>query len=185
MKEDGTADAEELLVHLEGGLGSFDEPRSTRGPVGDDDDSLFSVLRFERGGHGAYATFGVSRHRLLVGEDSIAQEIVIAVGDPDFAVPALTVVGSHVLDSHEPVVPGERHRLAGWNVASVIEGVMAVPDPELPPFTRASPQIEFIRLLPITASEATRAREQGWETVAQRLVADGVDASDLFRASVA
>ena len=60
MNEDRTADAEELLVHLEAHLGPFNESRATLGGAEEDGDGLFSVLGFERGGGTAYATFGIS-----------------------------------------------------------------------------------------------------------------------------
>jgi hypothetical protein len=57
----------------------------------------------------------------------------------------------------------------------------SIPDPEVGTFLAADPPVEFMRLLPITASEARLATEHGWEALARRLTAGDVELADLFR----
>jgi hypothetical protein len=187
-RDAGVPSAEELLGHLEAGLGPLTESQSvaqaelTAGGL-----PPISILCFGRstGQPVTWATFGLSRHLLDTQGRTITQELVIQVTDREFAIGALTAIADHVIGKHRAVLPGERHRLHGWSERSPISGVLVVPDPEIPPFAGADPRVEFARLLPITNSEAVFARVHGWQAVTARLAAAGGDVSDLHRPSFA
>jgi hypothetical protein len=178
----------ELLEHLEESLGPLNESKSVaesaleaRGLA------AISVLAFGRDPTepSAHVTFGLSRHFLEGDGGTVVQELVIPVADRDFALGALTAIGGHVLKTHRALMPGERHRLHGWSGISRVGGVIVVPDPALRPFAAADPPVDFVRLLPITDSEAAFATQYGWQALAARLTAAGVNIRDLLRSPVA
>jgi hypothetical protein len=158
------SEGESLLRHLEAALGPFDGSRSGSEPG-------FSVVAL--GAPPTFATFGLSHHAI------IAQELLLVAEDLNFAMTVLGTLGLHVLDHHRPLAAGETHRLAGWDEASAIGGVLAVPDPVVARYD----VVEFVRLIPITDAEASYAREHGWHALVEKL--DAVDTANLFRDSVA
>jgi hypothetical protein len=186
MEVDRGANADALLEHLEAALGPLDESRSvSESFLVAEDGAEFGVVAFGSRRPTIFASFGISRHLLGDTSDFVSQELLVAVEDRDFAVNLLSTVGRHVLDNHHALRVGERHRLAGWNEASAIAGVMAVPDPVVAHFDAVHAQIHFLRLLPITDAEAAYANERGWHELAGTLAESGVDLSDLFRSPVA
>jgi hypothetical protein len=179
-------DADRLLQHVEACLGPLDESRCVSEPALREAGAAFAVLAFASDAGPTYTTFGLSRHLLRgSGGGPVSQELVLGVDDDRFAVDVLRVVGSHVLARHRAVAAGERHELPGWNSQSEIEGVMAVPETTVGPCADATARVEFVRLLPITATEAARAGERGWEDLAEHLGRPDATARDLFRRSVA
>jgi hypothetical protein len=53
----------------------------------------------------------------------------------------------------------------------------------LRPFA-ATPPVDLIRLIPITAAEAAFARQNGWQQLEALLARPDVDCRDLFRQTV-
>lgn len=185
MEVDRTASADALLKHLEAALGPLDESRSvTESFLMAEDGAEFGVVAFGSRQPTTFATFGISRHLLSEASDAFSQELLVVVEDREFAVNLLSTVGRHVLHNHHALGAGERHRLPGWNEASAIAGVIAVPDPVVAHFDAWPPKIDFLRLLPITDAEAAYANKRGWQELADKLAEPGVDLSDLFRGSV-
>jgi hypothetical protein len=179
MEADGTPNAEELLRHLEAALGALDLSRTVGEELLREEDAAeFGVVAL---GDAYFATFGISRHRLDDEGEPVAQELTVNVSDSDFAVNLLSTLGRHVLGHHRALAAGERHRTPGWNEASSIQGVMAVPDPLVAPFEHAMPPVRFMRLVPITDSEAAYAGEHGWEALAEEFALHAADIADLFR----
>src|SRR6266550_8271993 len=170
MEVDRSANADALLKHLEAALGSLDESRSvSESFLMAEDGAEFGVVAFGSRRPTTFATFGISRHLLSKASDAVSQELLVVVEDREFAVNLLSTVGRHVLDNHHALDAGERHRLPGWNEASAIAGVIAVPDPVVAHFGAGPPKIDFLRLLPITDAEAAYANERGWHELADKL----------------
>jgi hypothetical protein len=185
MEVEESANADALLGHFEAALGPLDESRSvSESFLVAEDGARFGVVAFGSRRRTTFASFGISRHLLGDTSEAVSQELFVAVEDRDFAVNLLSTVGRHVLDNHHALHPGERHRLPGWNEASAIAGVMAVPDPVVARFDAVPTGIDFLRLLPITETEAAYAKERGWQELADKLTQAGVDLSDLFRTPV-
>ena len=162
-------DAERLLAHLEAALGPFDEKRSvSETALREREGVAFGIVAL---GDACLATFGISRHA------PIAQELVVDSSDEVFSVTVLIMMGRHVLEQHRALAAGERHRLPGYGDGSLVEGVLAVPDPDVDSLD----ELGFVRLVPITAAEAAYAGEHGWEALLERL--EGRNVADLCRES--
>jgi hypothetical protein len=101
------------------------------------------VLAF---GADAYATFGISRHALALGDETVAQELVLSADDPDWAASVLIALGTWMLERHRGIGEGERHGFAPSPESPGILGVRAVSDPLLPP---SAAGVRFVRLRPV------------------------------------
>jgi hypothetical protein len=97
-------------------------------------------------GSDAYATFGLSRHALTLGDETVAQELVLSADDPDWAVSVLTALGMWMLERRRGIGEGERHGFAPSPGSPGILGVQAVSDPSLPP---SAAGVRFVRLRPV------------------------------------
>lgn len=186
--EEYVAEGGALLDHLESSFGRLeDESSAPESLMREEFGVEFSILCFAGAAGIAFVTFGVSRHLLRAPEahdSSVSQELVLVTTDVDYAFNALATVGDHVLEQHVPIRVGERHHLEYPTSDRTISGVMGVPDPVAQPFDAASPAIEFVRLVPLTDSEAAYVSDHGWRRLAEAWAAAGVDLSDLRRPAV-
>jgi hypothetical protein len=93
----GVADAERLLLHLEGLLGPLQLEGGASEQALRASGAPFAVLAFESPTGASWATFGLSRHLLALSTETARQEFVLSVGDGAFAVDAFRTLGSYVL----------------------------------------------------------------------------------------
>jgi hypothetical protein len=166
---------------LERHLGPLNESLSVSEKTLAEAATPFAVLCFASTAEMSWATFGISRHALASPDGaSTCQELLLLTAERNYAIDVLRTLGSHVLSDHSALQPGERHELPGWRDDSPIQGVIALPN-AISAFAEPPNRVEFMRLIPISASEAKFAREAGWQALKSRLIAAEVDLADLYR----